>query len=98
MENSETNSAAVIENIPHVFKYIVNLPSIDGTQTVILNKQIACKELNISPKALEDALDILACSNSLPENLNIIQNMEVNPNNLNEIKIKWKFSPEQSFL
>ena len=36
---SEANSVAVIKNIPHVFDYIVNLPSIDGTQTVILNKE-----------------------------------------------------------
>lgn len=47
---SEANSVAVIKNIPHVFDYIVNLPSIDGTQTVILNKQIACDELNITQK------------------------------------------------
>mgnify|MGYP001751020242 FL=1 len=95
---SEANSVAVIKNITHVFDYIVNLPSIDGTQTVILNKQIACDELNITQKALEDVLDVLSHPNSLPENLNVILNMTVNPNNLNEIEIKWRFTPNESFL
>ncbi len=43
-------------------------------------------------------LDVLSHPNSLPENLNVILNMTVNPNNLNEIEIKWRFTPNESFL
>lgn len=81
-----------------LFNHVKNLPSIDGKQTVILNKQEAHEKLGISMEYIEYALSRLCLSNGLPDDTNVFLCMDLNPNGLNEIKIKWRIDPFHPFL
>lgn len=81
-----------------LFNYVKSLPSIDGKQTVILNKQEAHEKLGISMENIEHALSRLCSSNSLPDDTNVFLCLDLNPNSLNKIRIKWRFDPSQPFL
>lgn len=81
-----------------LFNHVKDLPSIDGKQTVILNKQEASEKLGISIENIEYALSRLCSSNGLPDDTNVFLCLDLNPNSLNEIRIKWRFDPSQPFL
>lgn len=97
MEELELYSLAT-----ELFNYIKSQPSIDDKQTVILNKQKACIKFNIEKEDLEKAL-ILLCPDNIflnndKEDVNLLLYLDLNPNSLNEIKIRWRIDPFHPFL